>query len=298
MDTFRRAETDTRPERPQATPWDTYRAALLPQWQSLLSSSLSEREMQEFLELHPCFLPGATDNIGPGGHHGPSFSSVIRQPPLKGLGPTRVPDFMWVRRDTGAIRPVCIEIESPRKAWFNKGSRTPTSELTQAIDQLTEWKVWVSSPENQLIFAKTYAPSYSHRPVEPQFVLVYGRDAEFRAATSPHDNPDYMRRKRDHMPRDREHYFTYDQLAPEREAGDYATLTYQVDQWILHSLPPTFSTGQHMMEMGEIIRDPSKAVLLTALMSAERKAYVIERWEYWRGVALSEHTHFIAVGRE
>ncbi|MEU7646887.1 Shedu anti-phage system protein SduA domain-containing protein [Streptomyces huasconensis] len=254
--------------------------------------------MQEFLELHPCFLPGATDNIGPGGHHGPSFSAVIRQPPLKGLGPTRVPDFMWVRRDTGAIRPICIEIESPRKMWFNKGSRTPTAELTQAIDQLTEWKVWFSSPENQLIFAKTYAPRYSHRPVEPQFVLVYGRDSEFRAAASPHANSDYMRQKRDHMPRDREHYYTYDQLAPEREAVDYATLTCQVGAWSLHSVPPTFSTGYHIADMGEVISDPSEGLSRADLMSPERRAYIVERWAYWCEIAFSRHDYFITVGRE
>ncbi|MGW4819349.1 Shedu anti-phage system protein SduA domain-containing protein [Streptomyces sp. NPDC004227] len=298
MHTFHHADTDTSPDRPQATTWEEYRSSLLPQWRSLLDSSPIEREMQEFLELHPCFLPGATDNIGPGGHHGPSFSAVIRQPPLKGLGPTRVPDFMWVRRDTGAIRPICVEIESPRKTWFNKGSRTPTAELTQAIDQLTEWKVWFSSPENQLIFAKTYAPRYSHRPVEPQFVLVYGRDSEFRAATSPHDNSDYMRQKRDHMPRDREHYYTYDQLAPEPEAADYATLTYQVDAWSLHSVPPTFSTGYHIMDMGEVISDPSEGLSRADLMSPERRAYVVERWEYWRKIAFSRHDYSFAVGRE
>lgn len=296
--TFHRVETDTDPERPQATSWETYCASVLSQWQSLLGSSPSEREMQEFLELHPCLIPGATDNIGPGGHHGPSFNAVIRQPPLKGLGPTRVPDFMWVRRDTGAIRPICIEIESPRKAWFNKGSGTPTAELTQAIDQLTEWKVWFSSPENQLIFARTYAPQYPYRPIEPQYVLVYGRDSEFRAATSVHENPSHMRQKRDHMPRIREHYFTYDQLVPEREAGDYATITNHVDKWSLHSLPPTFSTGSHVMELGEVIADPSEGLSRTELMSPERRTYVVERWSYWREVALSAQSHLLPMGRE
>jgi hypothetical protein len=205
---------------------------------------------------------------------------------------------MWVRLDTGAIRPICIEIESPRKVWFNKGARTPTAELTQAVDQLTEWKVWFSSPENQLIFAKTYAPDYTYRPIEPQFVLVYGRDSEFRAATSIHDNPTYMRQKRDHMPRSREYYFTYDQLTAEREAGDYATLTREVDKWRLDSLPPTFTTGSRMMDLAEIIADPSTVLSRTDLMSEERRAYVVDRWKYWRQVALSKHEYSIAVGRE
>jgi hypothetical protein len=205
---------------------------------------------------------------------------------------------MWVRQDTAAIRPICIEIESPRKTWFNRGSRTPTADLTQAIDQLTEWKVWFSSPENQLIFAKTYAPDHSHRPVEPQFVLVYGRDSEFRAATSVHENPGYMRQKRDHMPRSREHYFTYDQLVPEQEGADYATLTLQADRWDLHSLPPTFSTGSLIMELAEVIDNPSIALSQTVLMSAERQAYIIERWAYWRKVALSKDLRLLSAERE
>ncbi|MFF3089718.1 Shedu anti-phage system protein SduA domain-containing protein [Streptomyces nojiriensis] len=254
--------------------------------------------MQEFLELHPCFLPGATENIGRGGHHGPSFNAVIRQPPLQGLGPTRVPDFMWVRRDTGAIRPICIEIESPSKSWFNKATRTPTAELTQAIDQLTEWKVWFNSPENRLIFGKTYAPQYADRPIEPQFVLIFGRNSEFRAGSSKHDNPNYMRLKRDHMPRRDEHFFTYDQLRPESDGADYATITRTVNGWDLHSIPPTFSTGSHIRELSGVVSDPSKAVSRTDLIGSDRRAYLLERWSYWRAVEFSPESHMYSLGRE
>ncbi|HEV3170376.1 MAG TPA: Shedu anti-phage system protein SduA domain-containing protein [Actinocrinis sp.] len=289
MTTFASVQSDLCEDRPRSPSWDEYSTWLVPEWQRFLESCSSEREMQLFLERHPCLLPGATDSVGPGGHHGPSFEAVIRQPPLQGLGPKRVPDFMWVRRDTAAIRPICIEIESPLKPWFNPGSRTPTAPLTQAIDQLTEWKVWFSSPENQLIFAKTYAPRYSHRPIEPQFVLVYGRDAEFRAATSKHDDADYIRRKRDHMARDREHFFTYDQLMPESEARDYATITRHVDGWTLSAVPPTFCTGAYMMEMAESISNPSEALAKIDLVGPERKSYLLERWKFWRNVALSGH---------
>ncbi|MEU3856072.1 Shedu anti-phage system protein SduA domain-containing protein [Streptomyces sp. NPDC028722] len=297
MDLLRHAVTDENPDRPLAPTWDEYRDWLLPKWNTLLDSNPDERQMQEFLESHPCLLPGATDSVGHGGHHGASFSSVIRQPPLQGLGPKRVPDFMWVRRDTGAIRPICIEIESPGKSWFNK-NRTPTAELTQAIDQLTEWKIWFNSPENRLIFAKTYAPSYSHRPIEPQFVLVFGRNAEFKVGSSKHDDPDYMRLKRDHMLRRDEHFFTYDQLRPEREAEDYATITNSVYEWFLNSIPPTFGTGAHITELSRIVSDPSEAITKTALASPARKAYLLERWKYWRSVALAPESYAYGLGRE
>jgi hypothetical protein len=298
MSPFREAVTDNNPDRPQAPSWEEYEAWLMPQWRRLLTSNPNENDVQNFLELHPCLIPGATNNIGPGGHHLPSFCSVIRQPPLQGLGPKRVPDFMWVRQDTGAIRPICIEIESPGKSWFSKASRTPTAELTQAIDQLTEWKVWFNSPENRLIFAKTYAPDHLHRPVEPQFVLIFGRNEEFRVGSSKHDNPSYMRLKRDHMPRKNEHFLTYDQLKPEREAEDYATLTLTAYEWQLHSIPPTFSTGSHIMEISGVAADPSRAISQTDLISAERKAYLLDRWNYWRKVKLSQESYFVSLGRE
>ncbi|MFJ8637630.1 Shedu anti-phage system protein SduA domain-containing protein [Streptomyces sp. NPDC093610] len=297
MLTVLQAVTDENPDRPQAPTWEQYEGQLLPKWKTLLGSNPHERQMQEFLELHPCLLPGATDSIGQGGHHGPSFEAVIRQPPLQGLGPKRIPDFMWVRRDTGAIRPICIEIESPGKSWFNK-DRTPTAELTQAIDQLTEWKVWFNSPENRLIFAKAYAHRYPHRPVEPQFVLIFGRNSEFKAGSSKHENPDYLRLKRDHMARRDEHFFTYDQLKPEREAGDYATITNTAYEWSLHSIPPTFSTGAHIRELSGVISDPSQAISQVDLASTERKAYILKRWKYWRSIALATESHIFSLGRE
>jgi hypothetical protein len=128
--------------------------------------------------------------------------------------------------------------------------------------------------------------------------MAVDRDSEFRAATSPHDNPGHMRQKRDHMPRGREHYFTYDQLLPEQEAADYATLSHHVDAWSLHSVPPTFSTGYHITDMSEVISDPSEGLSRTDPMSAERRAYVVERWEYWRKIAFSRYDYFIGRGRE
>jgi hypothetical protein len=204
---------------------------------------------------------------------------------------------MWVRRDTAAIRPICIEIESPGKSWFNK-DRTPTAELTQAIDQITEWKIWFDSPENQLIFGKRYAPQFPSRPIVPQFVLVFGRNSEFTEGHSKHANPSYMRRKRDHMPRKDEHFFTYDQLKAEREAEDYATITNRAYEWTLNFIPPTFCTGSHITELSRVTGDPSEAISKTDLLRDERKAYLAERWKYWRSIALAADSYMYTTGRE
>ncbi|MDX3135972.1 DUF4263 domain-containing protein [Streptomyces europaeiscabiei] len=270
------------PTRPRAVSWNEYRVWLLREWDSLLASGGGEKPVQKFLEAHPSLLPGATDDVGPGGHHGASLHSVISQPELQGLGRRRYPDFMWVRRDTAAIRPICIEIEDPAKRWFNPRSQTPTAELTEALDQLIEWKVWFSKPENQSIFLKTYAPDFTFRTLEPQYVLIYGRDAEFRPAESPHADSAYMRAKRNFMGRDNEHFYTFDSLKPVAEARDYGTLTRSVRGWDLKALPPTFTTHPIMRELFEVISRPEAALAKVPLIDDARRAYVAERWAHWR----------------
>ncbi|MFF9767458.1 Shedu anti-phage system protein SduA domain-containing protein [Streptomyces sp. NPDC014636] len=252
------------------------------EWNSLLASDGGEKPVQKFLEGHPSLLPGATDDVGPGGHHGASLHSVISQPELQGLGRRRYPDFMWVRRDTASIRPICIEIEDPAKRWFNPASQTPTAELTEALDQLIEWKVWFSKPENQSVFLKTYAPDFADRTLEPQYVLIYGRDSEFRVMESPHADPSYMRAKRNFMRRENEHFYTFDSLKPIAEARDYGTLVRSVRGWELKALPPTFATHPMMRDLFEAVARPEAALANVPLIDDARRDYVAERWAHWR----------------
>ncbi|MFJ1709722.1 Shedu anti-phage system protein SduA domain-containing protein [Kitasatospora sp. NPDC088346] len=270
------------PARPRAVSWDDYRTWLMREWADLLASGCAEAPVQRFLEAHPSLLPGATDDVGPGGHHGATLWSVISQPELQGLGRRRYPDFMWVRRDTASVRPICIEIEDPSKRWFNPGNQTPTAELTEALDQLIEWKVWFSKPENQSIFLKTYASDFTDRTLEPQYVLIYGRDAEFRPGTSLHTDPAYMRAKRNYMRRDNEHFYTFDSLKPIVEAKDYGTVSRSVQGWNLKALPPTFTTHPMMSELFKAVASPELALADVPLIDDDRRAYVAERWEHWR----------------
>ncbi|MEU6225030.1 Shedu anti-phage system protein SduA domain-containing protein [Streptomyces sp. NPDC047042] len=292
MSSLPNVEAGSNPPSPAPLPWETYAAWLKPEWERFLQSCHNEPDMQDFLERHPCLLPGATDNVGGGGHHGATFFAVIRQPLLKGLGPDRLPDFMWVRRSTGVIHPICIEIENPKKNWFTKGARetpgVPTAELTQALDQLIEWKVWFSKEENQSIFKKMYAPNHTHWRVEPEYVLVYGRDAEFRDGTSRHANPTYMREKRDHMRRSNEHFWTYDRLRPIEEGGIYATLTRHESGWSLNSVPPTFSLDDFYYEdLCSVVKDPSEAISKSELMPDEWKTRLANQWQEIRDRALA-----------
>ncbi|WP_330355383.1 Shedu anti-phage system protein SduA domain-containing protein [Streptomyces chartreusis] len=291
MNTSSMEDIDMTSPQPKEPTWESYRSFLQTRWEEFLGSCKSEREMQEFLERHPCLLPGATNDIAEGSHHGATFSAVIRQPSLEGLGPKRLPDFMWVRRGSGVIYPICVEIEDPKKVWFNKGTRempgVPSADLTQAMDQLVEWKIWFSKEENQSIFKKIYAPAHTHWRIEPRYVLVYGRDSEFRQGTSTHKGPDHMRHKRDLMRRDKEHFLTFDRLAPKPEGGKYATITRRGDGWELHAVPPTFSLDPYCEDLCEIIGEPGDAISRAEIMTPEWKGYLIAKWKEMREEVLS-----------
>ena len=275
---------DHRPDRPQPTPWAAYREWLLPRWQSILGSNPPEQVVQTFLEAHPSLLPGGLGDVGPGGHHGPVLDGVFREPPLEGLARDRRPDFMWITRSTDLITPVCIEIEKPGKNWFTQRER-PTAELTQALDQLVDWKVWFAEPENQSIFRKTYLLSgYEDRRLLPQYVLIFGRSSEFERS-GQHKRPDRLRKKRDFMRRADEQFMTFDSLRPKEEYSDFVTLSMTADGPTLHAIPPSFTTGPPTMGIAGMIRDPRDAIYRTEMWDDTRKAYVLERWLHWQRIA-------------
>ncbi|MGG6381394.1 Shedu anti-phage system protein SduA domain-containing protein [Paenarthrobacter sp. NEAU-H11] len=188
----------------------TIRAA----WE-LVKLSEKETEAQEFLERHVALLPGAWGDIGPGGNHGPLYSTIFRQPPLEGMDAKLIPDFMWITRSTVNVTPVCIEIERPTKRWFTKDGQQ-TAELTQALDQLLRWKAWFSKPKNEEIFREVYLRGrFGNRELTPQFVLIYGRESDF---TESHKlTTDERHAKRFSMARENEHLRTFDSLRWQKE---------------------------------------------------------------------------------
>jgi hypothetical protein len=275
------------PDRPAPTPWDTYSEWLRSEWSELLSSDPDELKVQRFLEQHPPLLPGGVGDIGPGGNHGPQWSGVFREPPLQGLPKNRRPDFMWITRSTSLITPICIEIERPGKKWFTQEGR-PSRELTQALDQFVDWKLWFSEPENQLLFRRIYLQGeWEHRRLEPQFLLIYGRSSEF-TESGGHKSPGQLRQKRDFMRRSDEFFITFDSLAPEPKQQNYATLTMTSDGAQLWAVPPSFTTGPRTMGLAASVRESTAAIDRTPLWTAQRKEYIKQRWTYWRKIALEK----------
>lgn len=298
LKSFPKHEPDLEEGRPLPMEWSTYVAKVSVEWEALLNSDPVESAVQSFLELHPSMIPGGCGDIGPGGHHGPQFGGVFREPPLQGLGKKRLPDFMWVTRSTTMITPICIEIEKPGKKWFTSSGQ-PNADLTQAKSQITDWKLWFSQPENQSIFRKTYLnEEFSNRDLVPQYLLIYGRASEFDLASGVHKQPDVLRQKRDMSKPADEHYMTFDSLRPKFDLKDMLTISMTSSGPEPWAISPAADFGPYVMSHSVVMRNLAAAAQRTAYWTEERRSYAIQRWDHWRTQAEeSEGVHIRSLRR-
>jgi hypothetical protein len=247
--------------------------------------------MHEFFERHPCMLPGAYDILGGERGHSPWFAAVISKPPLPSYR-ARIPDFMWLGRDSLADVPVLIEIEAPGKKWFTKSGR-PTADFTQAHDQLTEWKAWFASNRNTDAFKDFYGlPSWQlsgHRSFMPQYVLIYGRRAEATVTPS-------VARKRALMQGLNEVLMTYDRLSPDPRCDNLMCARRHADGFIAVSVPPTTTLGPVWAEGSSKIDGKPQAVERNQYLSDVRKRFLIERIPYWDAWAHRDNRGIINLG--
>lgn len=266
-----------------ALPWEQYIDKVLGEWYTLLSLEPEEEDVQRFLELHPSLIPGGSGDIGPGGHHGSDMGAVFRQPELAGEGPAFKPDFMWVTRSSGLITPILIEIEKPSKRWFKKDGR-PTKEFTHAHDQLNDWRSWFAREQNRALFRERFLfldEKYKNRPLEPQYVLIYGRESEFEHG-GRHANPDALRFKRDQQRARDEVFMTFDALRPRYDHAVSMTLSMTSHGPVIHAFSPLYGTGTDVGEGALLLGDPQAALSRSVMMTDERRVYLRQRWAYWQ----------------
>lgn len=282
---------DTDPERPRALAWEQYSDRALSDWYALLGQEPEEDEVQRFLELHPSMIPGGSGDIGPGGHHGSDMGAVFRRPDLIGGGRTFQPDFMWVTTSTSLITPILVEIEKPSKRWFRRDGR-PTSEFTQAHDQLNDWRSWFARDGNEALFRKRFlflSEKREDRPLEPQYVLIYGRESEFGMAGG-HTDPGGLRYKRDQQRRMSESFMTFDALRPRFDHSNSMTLTMTARGPVIHAFSPVYGTHTGVGEGALLLGDPHDALERSVMISDERRMYLAKRWSHWQQRALQRHT--------
>jgi hypothetical protein len=296
---LRTLSKDDDPTRPMPLSWTQYTDHVLADWHALLSREPEEPEVQNFLERHPAMIPGGSGDVGPGGHHGSDFSAVFSRPTLKGAGRNFQPDFMWVTRSSGLITPILIEIEKPTKRWFQSNGR-PTAEFRDAHDQLNDWRAWFSIDENKALFRREFmleGDRYENRPLEPHFVLIYGRAAEFERGGG-HANPDQLRAKRDSQRAENEIFRTFDSIRPRYDHANSFTVVQTALGPRALAFSPVYGTGTSSGALALALSNIEGALRDSVMLSDERREYLVQRFEHWKAIEAENNQHERTVIRQ
>lgn len=255
--------------------WEQYNELVTSEWDKLLSKNQAiEQEFQEFFERHPCMLPRVYDIIGQGSHC--SWPSALISQPVLPTFTRKIPDFMWIASDSISIYAVLIEIETPSKPWATDNGQQHHL-LTQAINQIKEWKVYFSDPLNSEQFKKYYQipdKLFKTRAFLQKYILVYGR------RDSATKNNEFAR-KRAFIANDDEHLMTYDRLLPNKMLSNYICVKLDKEGYKAISIPPTLQLNPFQAEDWSNIRNKREAVQKCKYIDDDRKQFLIRRWKYW-----------------
>ncbi|BDI34003.1 hypothetical protein CCAX7_60540 [Capsulimonas corticalis] len=233
-----------------------------------------ERNVQNFLEKYPCLIPCPFGTSGPN-NHGPYPFAVITQPVLPSFT-KKVPDFMWITSNSDFVHPTLIELESPKKKWFNLDG-TPTADFTQAYDQISTWMAWFENPLNKAQFAEYYhLPDYfrEKRIMRPNYVLIYGRRDE---ATRTRE----LAEKRAMMIRPGEIHMSYDRLGPSLDAMGFICSKVDKDGYVAQYIPPTITPDPWNAPKMSVHRFKDDAVRQSPHFNAQGAVDLIEAFKYW-----------------
>ncbi|MGA2966865.1 MAG: Shedu anti-phage system protein SduA domain-containing protein [Terriglobales bacterium] len=257
------------PNPPAAMGWDDYKLKVVGEWKALLDSQegRNERNIHHFLDMHPSLVPGAGRNA--------FFVAMISEPPLAGIGQKK-PDFLWLAGDSLNFTPVFIEIESPRKQWFTQAGQ-PHHNLTQAMNQLGEWRAWLNRAENQLVFFDQFhIPDRMrrHQHFRPKFILIYGRRQEL-------DGRPELNRLRAQFEREDQTVMTFDRLEPSHEQNLYISATKTQTGYRALAVPAIFKLSPMIAKDLPLVQDIADAIRRNNWMSRERQEFLIERVTYW-----------------
>ena len=257
-----------------AMSWDKYVGIIDSELQALFANvSAVEKDFQEFFERHPCCLPQMYP-VFKRGAHGPYPGAIISQPVLPGYS-RKVPDFLYITRDSATVYAVLIEIEHPAKPWATAGGQS-SAEFTQATNQLADWKSWFADPLNIVQFRELYRiPTdwIQSRTFEQRYFLIYGRRSDSSLTEA-------FNKKRKHLERENECHMTYDRIQPQREMDCLCTKLDEKGYRAI-SVPPTLELGPMWASEGKMIRDKEIAVRANRYLSDVRKEFLITRWPYW-----------------
>jgi len=247
-------------------------------WSELIETADPSQEgpFQEFLERHPCLVPGGEGTGASfGGHHGSWGDVLFTQPPLPGIF-KKVPDFMWLTKTSEDIIPVLIEIEAPGKPWLVKAGRS--AKLTQAEGQIAEWQRALDNSETRRQFADLYdfPPRWAlEYNLEPRFLLIYGRRAEF-------DDQRHRSRERRGLRKASVNAMTYDRLKPLYGSRNAICVRLEGIRRKAIAIPPTFRLGPANAEDLARLDGLPDAMSENELIGEERRRFLLDRLPYWK----------------
>jgi hypothetical protein len=271
--THRTYELEADPPPPMT--WKDYSIIAAKELADALSSHADDESyMHALLERHPCLLPGRYGQPVTAAN-APFPAAVISKPPLPTFGGP-IPDFLWLASDSVTLSPVLIEIEAPNKRWFTKSGQQ-TSALTQALNQLLEWRLWLEDPTRRQLFINFYKldDMLSHRVFRPQFLLIYGRRAESRGT-------EQLAQKRGAMQHsDQQIIVTYDRLQPTEDAGEYMCVRRDTTGYRAVAAPPTMRLGPVWARERAFISHKTDAVRNNPYLTPERRQFLETRLPYW-----------------
>ena len=257
-------------------PTDEYVEKCNQQYKELIRREPPENEIQQFLERHPSLVPGHLTPIGTSGHL-PLHCALITQPELPGLKSYR-PDFMWIATHSGAWFPTLIEIEKPGKKIFTKAGR-PTSQFTEARNQLAQWRSWFNNPTNARHFTDSYGiPDYmQRRAMHLHMILIYGRRAEFE------EDPTLTKLRDSQLNGHDEELISFDRLHADASMADAITIrAISPRKYRAVWVPPTFATGPDLAERFLHVEGIAEAIDQNPEISKERKQFLKRRIPYWK----------------
>jgi Domain of unknown function (DUF4263) len=263
---------------PAPEAFDTYADRAKAEFSALLDTDPDEKAIQKFFEQNPCFVPGLHSLGSPGAF--PRRYLLITQPPLPGLR-SRVPDLMWIAYSSVAIYPTLIELERPGKRLFTK-ERVPYADFAQARHQLAQWRGWFSKPENVQKFIAEYGVAWApaRGELKPQFILVYGRRAEFQ------DDAEMTHERAYLLDDTAESLVSYDRIGPDRMLDNAITVKpIGNNKFRAIAVPPTFTLGPLDADRLPMIDNLDGVLAATDSISPERRAFLRKRLPYWQAWA-------------
>jgi hypothetical protein len=252
--------------------WDEYKAILHEALRARLAADdFDEPQAQRFLEQHPCLVPYATRS----GYHA-RIDYVYTQVQLGPRG--RIPDFVRLSKNSSKTYLDLVEIESPAKRLFTKAGQ-PGERFVQARQQLSDWSEWLRADGNRTQLREYLRLDRTTFPddVIVRRILVMGRRDEVekspRGRAARGDDNDEVTS------------MTWDRVAPDEDSRQAVTIRMDGGVPTVRYVPATFTTSRLMAPTLRSIEGWESAIERSLYITEPRKAKLISRVNYWRGIA-------------